>query len=357
MQVNMTDFTQQTKANQDLFIGIDVHLRNWKVCIRTSSIEVNVFSCEPEPIILHKFLQRNFANYDYYSVYEAGFCGFWIHHEFIRLGINNIIVNAADVATTNKEKTNKSDVVDCKKLARELENKNLSAIFVPSEYEIQFRSFFRYRQQVAKDLRKSMIRITAFLYTRGKHFEGPNWTVAFIKWMKSDHDFLPIEKSTLMSLINDYEYHKKKSRQVLRDAQNYVLSDEHYKAVYQRLRKIPGIGPVCAVAFICEINNMKRFKNENQFASYVGLVPSVRSSDQTEHVLGVQRRAKKILRSLLIQATWMAIRKDSALLEYYGESVKRMKPQKAIIKVAKKLLNRIRYVWLNEKDYVYGLIK
>ena len=106
-----------------------------------------------------------------------------------------------------------------------------------------------------------------------------------------------------------------------------------------------------------QINSMKRFRNENQFASYVGLIPSVRSSDQTEHVLGIHRRAKTILRSLLIQASWIAIRKDPALLEYYGESVKRMRTQKAIIKVAKKLLIRIRYVWLNEKDYVYGVIK
>jgi hypothetical protein len=57
-------------------------------------------------------LQRRYPQGIYQSVYESGFCGFSVHHALISLGINNIIVNAADVPGTQKEKLNKNDPVD-----------------------------------------------------------------------------------------------------------------------------------------------------------------------------------------------------------------------------------------------------
>ena len=52
----------------------------------------------------------------------------------------------------------------------------------------------------------------------------------------------------------------------------------------------------------------------------------------------------------------MAIRKDPPLLLYYKQLLPGMNPNKAVIKVARKLLNRIRYVLMKEKEYVTGVI-
>ena len=53
-----------------------------------------------------------------------------------------------------------------------------------------------------------------------------------------------------------------------------------------------------------------------------------------------------------IESSWCAVRKDPALLMSYNELKKRMNYNKAIIKIGKKLLNRIRYVMLNRTKYV-----
>lgn len=53
----------------------------------------------------------------------------------------------------------------------------------------------------------------------------------------------------------------------------------------------------------------------------------------------------------LVQASWIAIKSDQELLMKYEEYRKRMKPQKAIIKIARILLRRIRRVWLSEEKY------
>ncbi len=65
----------------------------------------------------------------------------------------------------------------------------------------------------------------------------------------------------------------------------------------------------------------------------------------------------KYLRSLLIEAAWIAVRKDPALTASFNEYIKRMSKQEAIIRIAKKLLNRIRTVWMKNTEYVCSVVK
>ena len=39
------------------------------------------FSQSPVPDVLHKYLVSNYSGANYFSVYEAGFCGIWIHEK------------------------------------------------------------------------------------------------------------------------------------------------------------------------------------------------------------------------------------------------------------------------------------
>jgi len=41
----------------------------------------------------------------------------------------------------------------------------------------------------------------------------------------------------------------------------------------------------------------------------------------------------------------------------FCELTQRMVKQKAIVRIARKILNRMRHVWLNETDYVIALIQ
>ncbi|GAB6160956.1 hypothetical protein JCM12298_01150 [Desulfothermus naphthae] len=102
---------------------------------------------------------------------------------------------------------------------------------------------------------------------------------------------------------------------------------------------------------------MKRFKNFDQLKSYVGLTPSVYSSGDTHYEYGLTYRKNSRLKYALIEASWVAIRKDPALLESYNKLITRMKKQQAIIRIAKKLLSRIRHVWLNKQPYVTGIVE
>ena len=82
VQSNKLDF-----SGQNIYVGIDVHLKSWSVAILSDHSVLKRFSQSPEPEALHKYLVINYPGANYFSVYEAGFCGFWIHERLTDLGI------------------------------------------------------------------------------------------------------------------------------------------------------------------------------------------------------------------------------------------------------------------------------
>ena len=65
-----------------------------------------------------------------------------------------------------------------------------------------------------------------------------------------------------------------------------------------------------AAVIIAECGDLRRFNNEKQFASFIGLVPGIYSSGQSEKSLGLTQRGRHQLRSYLVEAAWIAVRKD-----------------------------------------------
>ena len=98
--------TQRTELNfegQNFYVGIDVHLKTWTVSIMSEHLMLKTFTQPAQPDKLLNYLVRNYPGGNYHSVYEAGFSGFWSHYKLKEMGINNIVINPADVPTTQKE--------------------------------------------------------------------------------------------------------------------------------------------------------------------------------------------------------------------------------------------------------------
>jgi len=81
-------------------------------------------------------------------------------------------------------------------------------------------------------------------------------------------------------------------------------------------------------------------------------VPSTKSSGEKERTGDITPRGHSVLRTAIIESSWTAIRNDPSLMKSYLSYCKRMESNKAIIKIAKKLLSRIRFVLSNKKPYV-----
>jgi transposase len=355
--MNLQNNTTISFKGQHFFLGLDVHKINWKVDIRLNKTSIKRFTMDPSPEQLAKFLKTNYPGGIYHSVYEAGFCGYWIHRCLVDLGIDNIVVNAADIPTSHKEKDRRDDKIDSAKLARELENGSLKAIFIPTPLQQSLRSLARLRYQHRNHITRIKNRIKMFLHLHGLKIPGQfsksYWSSAFIRWLRSIHfEFAP-DHQYLQHYIQQLEYQRTLMKEVLMQMRAWCKQNNTLKCI----RSVTGLGVVSSFTIYAELIDMHRFKDLDHLASYVGLVPSKDSTGDWTAVKGLTPRYSRYVRYLLVECAWRAIGSDPALTQAYAKFSSRMPKQKAIIKIAKKLLNRIRYVWLNEKKYVLTIVE
>lgn len=347
---------QQVKQKLDfsddsIYVGIDVHKRQWNVFVMSDYKEHKGFVQPPDPGALASYLRKNFPGASYYSTYEAGFSGFWIHEALKKEGINNIVVNPADVPTTDKEKKKKSDKVDCHKLCKKLRDKDLEAIFVPERIQLEDRELVRLRSKLVRDVRRCKGRIKSTLNFYGINHSFRGWTKAFIKWLQELELAYPNGTFTLHTLVRELQSIEDLRKDVGRQIRRGIVKNERYAKLIKLLCSIPGIGLIGGITILTELGNTARFNNCDQLCNYVGLVPTLYSSDETEYVGNLSPRGNTYVLPILIECAWAAVGKDPVLMSAYHKLCKRMKGQDAIIRIARKLLGRIRYVLIHEVEY------
>ena len=344
---------------QNIYVGIDVHLKSWSVTVLSENSVLKRIVQDPDPGALHKFLTRNYPDAEYHSVYEAGFCGFWIHERLTALGINNIVINPADVPTTAGERIQKTDAVDSAKLARSLRNKELTGIYVPDSTSLEVRSLIRLRSAIAKDMTRQKNRIKAHLRFLG--YEIPveycnrDWPKRFIVWLRELDMKTQSGRQSLDFMLDLLENLRKEKLDMTR-ALRELSRTEQYEKPLELVMSVPGIGQQVGMALLAEIVDIRRFKSAESLAKYVGLVPMCHGSGEKDGVGDITIRKHAFLRTLIVESSWVAIRQDPALTLAFETYCTRMKPSEAIIKIARKLVNRIYFVMKWQKPYVTSVV-
>jgi transposase len=117
---------------------------------------------------------------------------------------------------------------------------------------------------------------------------------------------------------------------------------EEDKALQMLYQSAPGIGPIHARQLSNELGDMKQFKNEKQLFSYTGLTPSEHSSGEHTRQGHITRQGNSVLRKILIEAAWVAIKKDPGLDRIFKRLTCTRGKKRAIVGVARRLIGRIR---------------
>jgi transposase len=355
---------QSNKLNfegQNIYVGLDVHNKDWKVTIMTAQLEHKTFCQKPIARDLSGYLERTFPGANYYSAYESGFCGFHVHTALLKYKIHNIVVNAADVPTTGKEKSNKTDARDSRKIARSLRSGELTGIYIPQRRTMEDRTLMRTRTSIRKDLTRIKQRIKSMLNFYGiDHPDcfakpGSHWSRRYINWLKEIKMEYETGIASLQLLIGEAEDLRKRQLEVTRKIRVLARSDAYQKD-FKLISTIPGKALIIGMTFLTEVEDINRFSNTDHFAAYVGLIPSCHSSGEKENNGEITHRSHKFMREMLVESAWTAAAKDPALHMAFSKLCQRMEPNKAIIRIARKVLNRIYYTLKNQTEYVCGVV-
>ncbi|MDP1809775.1 MAG: transposase [Sediminibacterium sp.] len=187
-----------------------------------------------------------------------------------------------------------------------------------------------------------------------EQYDNPNWSHEMKAWISNIQWQYSTAASAMASRIKQLDFLWYEILHVSTELRAYCR--KYHNKDYYLLKSVLGIGGITAAAILAELGDLRGFKRLDKLASLVGLVPGIYQSSYTHITLGLTRRSNRQVRSLLVEASWVAVRTDMALQSYYRRYAAK-EPNKAIIKVAHKLLNRIRAVIISEVPYQVGLIK
>jgi len=357
----MTKLNQKVDfTNKTIQLGMDVHLNKWNVAIFLQGEYIRTIQQPSEPAALLSHLHSQYPGANYVAAYEAGFCGFWIQRQLTQLGINCIVVNAADVPQTSKGRLAKNDTNDARRIGEALCGGLLKPVFVPDTTLEADRTLVRYRHRLQEDITRCKVRIKCFLHFTGIDLPdeviSKYWSAKYIEWLKNIELPEPTARQTLDFMIDEVEALRPQLLKVMRGIRS-LLSNERYSQTAKYIKSVCGIGPITAVTLLTEVGDIKRFATFNKFNSFIGLCPSEFSSGETIRHGHMTTRHHYILRSLLIEVAWVAIKADPAMSLAYNTLKTRIGGKRAIIRIARKLLNRIYYCWKRERIYEKGIVQ
>jgi transposase len=340
---------------QHVFIALDVHKRSWIVAIVTEQADFKTFTQPPEVNVLVSYLHRHFPNATYHCVYEAGYSGYWICEQLRGHGIDCIVVNPADVPTMDKERKHKTNKVDARKLARSLRNGELVPLYLPSRVALEDRSLIRsHHMFVSKQTRcKNQIKALLSFYgvTLPEDLADRYWSARYVAWLESLCLQSPSGTHVLKTLLDELAHLRKNILDTTR-AICARARTESYAFNVVHLTTISGISTLVAMILLTEIITLDRFRSLDDLACFVGLVPGEKSSGDERTMTGMTERKNRYLRWILIESAWVAIRHDESLALAFNTLSRRMPKNQAIIRIARKLLNRVRFVLKHQQPCI-----
>jgi transposase len=111
-----------------------------------------------------------------------------------------------------------------------------------------------------------------------------------------------------------------------------------------RLRSIPGVGARTAEALVAFIDDPHRFRDAKAVGRYFGLVPSQDQSGDRNRLGHITRKGPAVVRQLLAEATWQALRRSPTARAYF-ERIRRDDPQRKKIALVATAHYLVRVMW------------
>jgi transposase len=314
------------------YLGVDLHSNNFTVCFLK---EDGTYTFGKYP--LKEFdAFKSVLHFDDYVAVEATGNSRFFHSQVAPLVSKCIVVNAGQFSVI-KQSVSKTDRNDARALAQFLSKGLLPSSRVKDELHAQINSLAQTRDRLVK-LRTALLnKVHAHLKAHGREsrkeaYDHPGNLRKVLReeWSTNVKLELEVIATQISSLTEGI---KKLEREICELGKQLEGHD--------CLTSNKGIGDYSGAVLLSIIGDVNDFANEDKLASYFGIVPRVRDSNQTQHHGAITKRGSKLGRLVLVQCTLTAKRFSPYLKQYYERIKERRGSAKAIIATARKFLGII----------------
>lgn len=343
--------------NYDIFAGLDVDKTSIATTFRDHEGMIKSMSIPYDADNLLNYVAKKFPGKRVAFAYEAGPTGYGLYDRLTAAGYPCLVVAPCMVPTApgHHVKTNR---LDSRKISDSLRGGQLKSIHVPSMSYRELRHLIQLRDTCVRQATSTKLRIKAMLLFEGIPFPKAGaagaWSRAVVEKLKS----LPCPGAVrfkLDQLLATLEFSGKQVLATTKEIRRFCVEDAEIYRNILFLISIPGIGWITSSHLLARIGDWRKMGNVRQLGSYLGLTQREDSTGEDIKRGPITRIGDSRLRNKLIQAAWVAIRKDPELDEFYrriySRHPKKEAPKKAIVAVARKMTMRIHAVLRHQRPY------
>ena len=157
-------------------------------------------------------------------------------------------------------------------------------------------------------------------------------------------------------LLMDLDYARWQTCFILKKLRTFCEEQSEIQKYLTYLQSIPGVGFITAATVLANIGDPKDLTNIRELAGFLGLAPSEHSTGDVVSREAITHLGNRILRTLLIEASGVAIRNDQQRGQFYHRSKAKQHTQlaarKASVAVARKLTQIIYGVLKEQRNYI-----
>lgn len=235
--------------------------------------------------------------------YEAGPTGYGLKRTIEELGHECAVIAPSLIPSRpgDRVKTNRRDA---ERLARLFRAGELTEIWTPDPAHEAMRDLVRARESAVRDRTRKRQEIRSFLLRHGRIYPGLKaWGTKYFRWLQDQSFPYPAQHAVLQELIlAESQCRERVAR--LEEAIVDGLRDWHLAPIVEHLQALRGVRLICAVTFMVEIGDVRRFSNPRQLMAYLGLVPSERSTGDSVRRGAITRAGNARVRRVLAESAW-----------------------------------------------------
>ena len=293
------------------YIGLDLHLRMTAVCILDENGK------REQQFTIRGPWSKVFEALDqiprpYAVCYEASNGYGFLYDRFSKLANQVVVAHPGHLRLIFRSKR-KNDRVDAEKLAKLLFLDEVPPVYVPGQNVRDWRRLITFRDRMVGERTRVKNRLRNLLRRNGIEAVESLWSLRGLAWLAElalPSAPLALERDLLLDELGQHRVRIKRVESEL----NTI--GKHHPGV-SLLMTIPGVGARTAEAVVAWIDRPGRFANNKRIGSYFGLVPSENSSAGRHRLGHITRQGPSVVRKLLIEATWQAIRRSPELRAVY----------------------------------------
>lgn len=245
----------------------------------------------------------------------------------------------------------KTDYRDAEVLARaSVRNDELPSVHLRSSTSRSRREQMTVRALLVKQRTQVAGSVKSWLRGRLVVLQGRASSAAFTEAVRRaalEHpDGLP---SAIERLLGTFEHLSEQIAELDEELRALAESDP----TCTRLMTMPGVGPVVAIAFSTQLDEVKRFSTSEDLASYLALVPGEATTGGKITRTSTIKAGPGYLKALLVQAAWSAwrCRPNDPMVLWARAIAERRGSRVAIVALARKITSVLYAMWKHERVY------